>query len=158
MEYKLIHTDSYLLVVDDSEIKEGDWWVNNNPNSYYIDTRANIESHRFANNSNAVFSNPKKIIAHLPLNNSPILEGVDLLPPLEEHHKDQLLKAVLYSTDRKTVMDTLNNILKLPIAFECEMVDFKVEMRLGQECIEYGKYLKTTTNSQGQTVWVGTYK
>jgi hypothetical protein len=26
----------------------------------------------------------KKIISHLPLNNSPVLEGVDLLPPLED--------------------------------------------------------------------------
>ena len=56
MTHKLITTENYLLVVDDSEIKVGDW----------------------------LYGYSKKIIAHLPLNNSPILEGVDLLPPLED--------------------------------------------------------------------------
>jgi hypothetical protein len=32
----------------------------------------------------------KKIIAHLPVNNSPILEGVDLLPPLEDDEVEKL--------------------------------------------------------------------
>ncbi len=87
MEIKLINTKNYLLIVDDSEIKEGDWFVNNRSASYYIDKKAPESSQRFALNSNAVFINPKKIIAHLPLKNSSILEGVDLLPPLEDEVK-----------------------------------------------------------------------
>lgn len=85
MTHKIINTETYLLIVDESEIKEGDWFLNNYSSSYYIDKKASESSQRFALNSNNVFINPKKIIAHLPLSNSPILEGVDLLPPISNH-------------------------------------------------------------------------
>jgi hypothetical protein len=79
MKHKLIKTENYLLVVDESEIKEGD---------YVLTNLMEI----------VVFNKPstpslyKKIIAHLPINkiiahlpiNAPILEGVPLLPPLED--------------------------------------------------------------------------
>jgi hypothetical protein len=68
MQHKLITTENYLLVVDESEIKEGD---------YTFQEASNLIS-----KYNNAYS--KKIIAHLPLNNSPILESVDLLPPLED--------------------------------------------------------------------------
>jgi hypothetical protein len=69
----IIKTDDYLLIVSDEEIKEGDWFTDDNNSlkrSYKL--------------SHVQFANPKKIISHLSLNNSPILEGVDLLPPLED--------------------------------------------------------------------------
>ena len=71
MEHKIINTENYLLIVDDSEIKDGEW-------VYVIDK--NFLARYFYN----LNSNYKKVIAHLPLNNSPILEGVILLPPLED--------------------------------------------------------------------------
>jgi len=74
---KLIKTDDYLLVVDDSEIKGGDYRVNIQRG--YI--KLVDDNPEYYNKRNDVF---KKVIAHLPLNNSPILQGVDLLPPLEE--------------------------------------------------------------------------
>jgi hypothetical protein len=85
MQHKLIKTDNYLLVVDDSEIKEGD----------YCTTHLNIIDVGKIHNSYTIFhpttkehlndlKSCKKIIAHLPLNNSPILEGVPLLPPIED--------------------------------------------------------------------------
>jgi hypothetical protein len=72
MTHKIIKVDNYLLVVDDSEIKVGD---------YFYSIREIVEQ--------AVIDYPKNehhgvIIAHLPLNGSPILEGVDLLPPIED--------------------------------------------------------------------------
>jgi hypothetical protein len=72
MTHKLIQTENYLLVVDDSEIKEGDFFMtdDNRIELSAPDWRAR-EWH-------------KKIIAHLPLNNAPILEGVDLLPQIED--------------------------------------------------------------------------
>jgi hypothetical protein len=72
MTPNIIKTDNYLLVVDDSEIKEGDFFMtdDNRIELSAPDWRAR-EWH-------------KKIIAHLPLNNSPVLQGVDLLPPLED--------------------------------------------------------------------------
>ena len=71
MEHKLIKTENYLLVVDDSEIKEKEWC--------YIP----FEGGSIKRKGKYFADDWKKIIAHLPLNNSPILEGVDLLPPIE---------------------------------------------------------------------------
>ena len=71
MEHKIIQTENYLLVVSDDEIKEGDWVISKM-----------FELVVFGKNYTP--SLYKKIICHLPLNNSPILQGVDLLPPLQE--------------------------------------------------------------------------
>jgi len=72
MKYEIIKTDDYLLVVDESDIK-----------GWYYDAYINKVKHsggaEYGENSIT-----KNIISHLPLNGSPILEGVDLLPPLED--------------------------------------------------------------------------
>lgn len=85
MKHEIIKTENYLLVVDESEMKEGDWCT----------SHLNVIDESKIHNSCMLF-NPqnqehfdmvkscKKIIAHLPLNGSPILEGVDLLPPLQD--------------------------------------------------------------------------
>jgi hypothetical protein len=93
MKHEIIKTENCLLVVDDSEIKEGDYRLNIQRNTiHFVD-----EEPSYFNKRNDVF---KKIIAHLPLNNSPILEGVPLLPPLEddvdeakEMEKEQIMDA-----------------------------------------------------------------
>ena len=77
MKYDIIKTDNYLIIVDDSEIKEGDYRINIQRG--YV--KLVEETDDYYNQRNDVF---KKVIAHLPINNSPILEGVDLLPPLEQ--------------------------------------------------------------------------
>jgi hypothetical protein len=77
MTHNIIKTENYLLVVDDSEIKEGDYRANiQRKTVHFVD-----EEPSYFNRRNDVF---KKIIAHLPLNNSPILAGIALLPPLED--------------------------------------------------------------------------
>jgi len=82
MTHKLIKTDNYLLVVDDSGIEVGDYyWNKEYPSQVY-------KRHHYNTSSDY-----KKIIAHLPLNGSPILEGVDLLPPY--HQQDGLDDAVI---------------------------------------------------------------
>ena len=85
MTHNIIKTENYLLVVDDSEI---------NINQYvycdlgYIEKVMDIID-GWIYHTNTLGKNPikhyKKITAHLPLNNSPILEGVDLLPPIEDN-------------------------------------------------------------------------
>jgi len=74
MTHKLIKTDNYLLVVDDTEIKVGDNCLCDIPAGDYFGVVA----------YNGAFAEHyyKKIIAHLTLNGAPILEGVDLLPAL----------------------------------------------------------------------------
>lgn len=71
MKHKLTYTDNYLLVVDDSEIKEGECYLS--PSGIWFYNHLNPNHVKEC----------KKIIAHLPLNNSPILEGVPLLPPMK---------------------------------------------------------------------------
>ncbi len=71
MTHNIIKTENYLLVVDDSEIKQNDWCIYRTGEVIHYLVKLNTD-------------NLKKIIAHLPLNNSPVLEGVPLLPPLED--------------------------------------------------------------------------
>ena len=82
MTYDIIKTENYLLVVDDSEIKEGDWCLANGVtyNNTIVKYLKSPCPPPYVSNLSIL----KKIIAHLPLNNSPILDGVHLLPPLED--------------------------------------------------------------------------
>jgi len=81
MTHKLIKTDNYLLVVDDLYIRDvrpfkGRW---------------HLEHGRTLNmfpNYLTDLSLCKLVLAHLPLKGSPILEGVDLLPPYSRHQED----------------------------------------------------------------------
>ena len=101
MTHKIIKTENYLLVVDDSEV---------NINQYvycdlgYIEKVMDIID-GWIYHTNTLGKNPikhyKKIIAHLPLNNSPVLEGVDLLPPIEDEVDKLSEQEIPY------IMDTL---------------------------------------------------
>jgi len=89
MTHKIIKIDNYLLIVDDSEIKEGDWFMANQGAHKCIRVEENTSCPFITlNNKGKEVGHFKtwknNIIAHLPLNNSPILEGVPLLPPLED--------------------------------------------------------------------------
>jgi hypothetical protein len=127
MTYKLIKTDNYLLVVDDSEIKAGDWikWSD----SIF---KASVDTE--------YLPPTKKIIAHLLLNGSPILEGVDLLPPIEDNVED--LAKDIYPQPN-------------PTEFESEMVGV-IEHKDGLVTNQY-EIPKTITTAQG-VQWVGKYK
>jgi hypothetical protein len=183
MTYKLIKTDNYLLVVDDSEIKVGD---------YFYSIREILEQ--------AIIDYPKNehhdvILAHLPLNGSPILEGVDLLPPLEDdierlaeifgnniggneaesivlsfgykkgynkarekykYTEEDIRKALLIKhdgLDADYVIEVISN--KYPTEFDCDMVGV-IEHKDGLVISQY-EIPKTITTSQG-VQWVGKYK
>jgi hypothetical protein len=89
MKHKIIQTENYLIVVDDSEIKEGDYYLFTWGGEQDIQRFQNQQDDRIKH-QHLYETACKKIIAHLPLNNSPILEGVDLLPPLEDDEVDKL--------------------------------------------------------------------
>jgi hypothetical protein len=82
MKHKIIQTENYLLIVDDSQITEGDYCLANAKtyNNEIVTYRKSPCPPPFVSNLNIL----KKIIAHLPLNGASILNGVDLLPPLED--------------------------------------------------------------------------
>ena len=69
-EFKILHTTDYLVCVSDEEIKVGDYRASRYGEVYKQETDKIFPK----------FNRDKKIMAHLPLNNSPILEGVPLLP------------------------------------------------------------------------------
>jgi hypothetical protein len=214
MKHKIIKTENYLLVVDDSEIKEDDWVFNSHkvefaPQIYKMPPHP-IEGEWWDEEE---LSTTKKITFHLPLNNAPVLEGVPLLPPLEDevdklsadyteewcgkrrvdvyihdafkagHNKakekykyteediliirnklvsmlpkgdvsawDMIVAASNYTKWFDQFIQSLQQP-KYPVAFECEIVDTS---NMGVT-LSY-PLTKTITNSQGQTVLVGTYK
>ena len=69
MEKEIVYTDKYALILSDEKIKEGDW---------FFEKAGRLGPFCFSG-SKANF-HMKKIIAHLPLSDAPILEGVPLLP------------------------------------------------------------------------------
>ena len=89
MRHSIIKVGNYLLVVSDELLEIGDWCYGLDINGDYVNTVHEAGSHD-------LHCKHPKIIAHLPLNNSPILEGVDLLPPLED---DVEKLAEIYTTN-----------------------------------------------------------
>lgn len=78
MKKEIFYTDKYsfkyALILSDDEIKEGDWIYEFDLNIINI---VGEDYHNFTKSD-------KKIIAHLPLTDAPILEGVPLLPFLPQ--------------------------------------------------------------------------
>ncbi len=76
MTHKLINTENYLLVVAGEVTEIGEY-------CYGVDINKQMETTIHEAGSDDLHSKRSKIVAHLPLNGAHILEGVDLLPPLE---------------------------------------------------------------------------
>jgi hypothetical protein len=119
MKYNIIQTENYLLVGNDNNSKRG--W-------FYCFRRKNL----FQDEGEDILccNGDMNIIAHLPLNNSPILKGVDLLPQIEQP--------------------------KMPIGFECEIEKKEGKLMMIPPCKHCIK-AKTITNSQGINQWGGKY-
>ena len=88
MKLQLIHIDNYLVVVDDSEIKERDWFVMNGCIIRQCKS-TNKEQHTIPTVVDTIggihhVSVCEKITHHLPLNNALVSKRIELLPPLED--------------------------------------------------------------------------
>jgi hypothetical protein len=91
MKHKLIKTEYYLLVVSDEEITEqtgNDTIFNKNLNK--------ITAGVYDDDDNQF-----KVLAHLPLNGAPYLDGVDVLPKIEDD--DFLNTEIQVVGDNKTM-------------------------------------------------------
>jgi hypothetical protein len=168
MKYKVIPTEKYILVVDDSEIKEGDF-------IYDLDFKRIViaDDLKVATSKASLCWYYKKIISHAPLNDSPYIDGLDVLPPNwrdngedVEYKEEDVRQAYLFG---KSMMSPNNfekylqslRQPKLPIGFECETE--RVENN--DVVFEDGSFNKwpyryvpkTITNSEGRTEWVGKY-
>jgi len=214
MQHNIIKTENCLIILSDEKLEIGDlcYGKNINTKGYKIDIHEA--------GSEDLYNRRPKIIAHLPLNNSPILEGVDLLPPIQgQNVRDNVLENEVerlseqevskfkdadeqYAKDwfeigynkakekykyteedviyllNKTVIKYFNEgreykgnmaiagdplhgvrrelisvvqslqLPKYPVMFECEMWYNEFAGK---------RTIKTTTNSQGLTQWVGEY-
>ena len=83
MTHQIFKINNYLLVVDDSEIKDSDWYMYSNKDG---SLNGPYGVRKFLHNDYSYLNayKCKKLISHLPLNGAPVLEGVDLLPPIED--------------------------------------------------------------------------
>jgi hypothetical protein len=142
MTHPIIKTENYLLVVDESEIKEDDWVFNSHkvefaPQIFKMPPHP-IEGEWWDEEE---LSTTKKIIFHLPLNNAPTLEGVPLLPPLE----DEIIQSLQQP--------------KYPVAFESTIgVCSKwLAEHCDNNCCGKPEKIITITNSQGFIQVVGNY-
>ena len=83
MKKEIVYTDQYALILTGEEIKEGDYRLNIQRNTiHFVD-----EEPSYFNKRNDVF---KKVIAHLPLSDAPILKGVPLLPSFSWGQQDDV--------------------------------------------------------------------
>ena len=147
MTHPIIKTDNYILITSDEDINTGDYW-------HYLgekdDPVKNVLGRSWFEKLHDV-KMYKKVITHLPLNNSPILEGVPLLPPLPNEENDlasqeypflfiegykkakekykfteeDVIKIVEKSRETGLTAEYLILSLsqpKLPVGFKCEMV------------------------------------
>lgn len=114
MTHEIIKVENYLLVVDESEIKENNcsfyppFGIGKNITidgelCFHIDAKNGKGS--FTQITYQTLDRNKKIIAHRPLHNAPFLEGVDVLPPTEEDDVEKL--ALEYSGDLE---DKISNV------------------------------------------------
>ena len=88
MKHNLIKTDNYLLVVDDSEIKEGDYFYRDS-GVVSILTKELLEYYKSIKDNDT--HTRYKIISHAPLNGAPYLDGVDRLPPIDNGDDVEIL-------------------------------------------------------------------
>ena len=104
MKVEIIFTEHYALIVSDKEIKVRDWFFNGEHilqasriTDIIIDTEGQWSE----------IKTSKKVIAHRPLEDAPILERVPLLPEFDESNKVEKLAYKWFVTaDKKnTIFD-----------------------------------------------------
>jgi hypothetical protein len=129
MKHNIIQTENYLLIVDNLEIKEGDWWYNKNTGLFFRVSINNVEMYNQPSNMDR--TGLKKIIAHLPIN-SPILEGVDLLPPLEDNHE----AICPYPEEKQNAVDWHNGYAKAKEKYKYTEGDMR---KCWEACLDFNR-------------------
>ncbi len=111
MRYPVIKTDSYLLIVSDDKIRMGDYYID----GYFFLRNVVVDDSEYWSNR----KDYKKLIAHRPLNDSPYIDGLDVLPPnwrdngdkddveqLAEEHAEHQFKGI---SDRTSMFECKND-------------------------------------------------
>jgi hypothetical protein len=109
MKHNIIQTENYLVIAEDSKINVGDYGVgyahgiNGQGEEWFLFFHDDSIKARL----NVLCEGSIKVIAHLPLGNHPVLDKVDLLPPIEneveELAEDYSKKHSIYETAQDDV-------------------------------------------------------
>jgi hypothetical protein len=131
MKKEIVYTEEYALILNDERIED----VRPHKGKFHLEQGLIIN--QFPTYLTDL-TECKLIIAHLPLSDAPILEGVPLLPPFSWNIQDDVEKIA-------------------PTHFECEMVQLSSNESFGLDYGSSNLKPKTITNSQGQVELVGKY-
>jgi hypothetical protein len=151
-QFKIIPTEDYILAVSTEKVVEGEYGVGYAHGIMGKGEGYFIFKHDGTNKSklNSICTDTYKVIAHLPLNNSPILEGVMLLPEIVVDTED---------VEKVATKTCYGWKLDYPKYFIAETMTMNKGYTSKndypyQEC----EIFKITRNSLNQEIIVGTYK
>jgi hypothetical protein len=93
MKQEIIYTEYYALIVSDEKMKKGDFNV---PSDFDRTSDISITSEEDLEVVNDRFNGYKKVIAHKPLTDAPILKGVPLLPEFSKEEDVEEIASTLF--------------------------------------------------------------
>jgi hypothetical protein len=111
MKHEIIYTEEYALIVSDEKMKKGDFNV---PSDFDRTSDISITSEEDLEVVNDRFNGYKKVIAHRPLTDAPILKDVPLLPEFtqEEYVAELSLKTYPFGNPERNAFITGYNKAK----------------------------------------------
>jgi hypothetical protein len=111
MKHEIIYTEHYALIVSDEKMKKGDFNV---PSDFDRTSDISITSEEDLEVVNDRFNGYKKVIAHRPLTDAPILKDVPLLPEFtqEEYVAELSLKTYPFGNPERNAFITGYNKAK----------------------------------------------
>jgi hypothetical protein len=155
MKHEIIYTEHYALIVSDEQAKENDW-------GYIPFQGGEVElvGKYFADDW-------RKVIAHRPLKDTPILEGVPLLPPLKDDVEQLAIKKYPVNMGEEWTEEGLAYPLDLNNGFRQGFIDgynkAKKTYRFSEddliECILFGmkKGLSVGKIPETDNDWINNY-
>jgi len=132
MKKEIIYTADYALVVSDEEIKEGDLVFVDCSEVEVQDIRKvkdyYNEQFLFENGGQIHIDYCKKVIAHRPLKDGPILEGITLLPEFEDEADIDICP---YPEEKQNAIDWRNGYNKAKETYKYTEEDIKKAIEFG---------------------------
>jgi hypothetical protein len=129
MTHNLIKTENYLLVVDDSDIKVGDYFIPISGEGWKINLPMIADSHGGYNNIHC-----KKIISYRPLNNAPYLNGVPVLPLLNQEDDVKNLAAIIWgNVNRAGMLGFIDGYNKAKEKYKYTEDDLKIVINMARK-------------------------
>ena len=144
MKLDIKKVSGYLIALSNEEIMVGDWYLFNWSNEYQIERFSDEQLIDRDNNPYLYKNSYRKIVAHLPLGQSPIISDLSLLPNLdqsyyndnwsEEDVRRAILSGFMMGVERRIYSDELedeiiqmikegkNSSDNIPIEFECQTI------------------------------------